>query len=73
MKALKRFYGKSGRWYDVGDELLNDDQKHAPKRFVTNDKVTAKKADKVAAKISTKNGRPKDLEDKSKKKADQAH
>ncbi|MCR9263311.1 MAG: hypothetical protein NXH86_04095 [Flavobacteriaceae bacterium] len=70
MKAVKRFYGKSGRWYDVGDELLNDDQKHAPKSFVTTDKVTAKKVEKVAAKISTKNGRPKDLEDKSKKKAD---
>lgn len=55
MKALKRFYGKSGRWYDVGDEIHKDDQKTAPKSFVTQEKkASVKSPDKVVAKTTTK-------------------
>lgn len=63
MKALKRFYGKSGRWYDVGDEIHADDQKTVPKSFVTNGN-TGKGPDKIAAKVSTKR-RAKPQEDKN--------
>lgn len=72
MKALKRFYGKSGRWYDFNDEILDIDKEHAPKHFVTEEKKEVKSLDKVAGKVSTKrkktktenkNGKPK-TEDK---------
>jgi hypothetical protein len=58
MKALKRFFGKSGTWYDIGDEIQEVDKKHAPKSFVTKEeKVQVKSPDKVVAKVSTKRGR----------------
>lgn len=64
MKALVRFYGKSGRWYDVGDEIKEEDKKTSPKSFMSKEEVKKPKADKVSSKVSTKNGRPKKLEDK---------
>ena len=65
MKALKRFYGKSGRWYDVGDEIHDEDKKKAPKSFVSEDKnIKTQPIDKVAAKITTKRKRVK-AEDKN--------
>jgi hypothetical protein len=65
MKALKRFYGKSGRWYDIGDEIKDEDQKYVLKGFVTEEKkIEAKSPDKVVAKTTTKRKR-KPKEDKN--------
>ena len=64
MKALVRFYGKSGRWYDVGDIIHKEDEKTTPKNFISKDEVVKPKSDKVSSKVSTKNGRPKKIEDK---------
>lgn len=58
MKALKRFYGKSGRWYDVGHDVADEDIKGLPSGFV--DMPEKKKAVK---KTITKNGKP-NTEDK---------
>lgn len=62
MKAAKRFYGNSGKWYDYGDDVLKEDEKGLPKGFLEKE-ATAKKVEKVSKKVSTKNAAPK-TEDK---------
>lgn len=66
MKANKRFYGKSGRWYDYGDEVTKEDVEGLPKHFFVPLEKEVKPIDKVATKVSTKRGR-KPKEDKNAK------
>ena len=63
MKAKVNFYWK-GQLVEAGKDAPKD----APKSLCTTDeKKVVKKSEKVAAKTSTKDGRPKNLEDKAKK------
>lgn len=62
MKALKRFYGKSGTWYDVGHEVSKDDAQKAPKGFVQEEekkKETKAPTKRKRVKSEDKNGKPK--------------
>lgn len=62
-KAKVNFYWK-GVYVTAGSEAPKD----APKHVITEDpKKVVKKTEKVARKVSTKDGRPKKVEDKSKK------
>ena len=60
MKAKVNFYW-NGKMIEAGSEAPKD----APKSLCTPDpKKVVKKSEKASAKVSTKNGKPKKLEDK---------